>query len=216
MLREDDIGHKARFQSVPGGELWESLRSYPPQWRVHLQVSARHPGSGLRVHSSWDRASWAVVVFSSPERLAEVTANGPAAFSSARATGWSGMRTPRVGCGERISGIFGWRGTTRVSAPGQCFSAKAIAAWLGFVGHIIQLIDIAQQYGDWLPSLTHLDLEQFLDSWLQKSGGSQPVNRIGGEDDRASGSEDFQCCGDRVGADLRDEFCGKSSGLNHQ
>ena len=68
--------------------------------------------------------SSADVAFGWPEIFAEVTASGPAFLSNPSAIKWSGIRTPIVAEGDRISGRDGCRGTTSVKGPGQKRSAR--------------------------------------------------------------------------------------------
>lgn len=78
----------------------------------------------LMLPSNWVNTSWALVAAVWPEIFAEDTARGPVNRISARANGWSGIRNPMVGRGERFSGKDGCRETTRVIAPGQKRDAR--------------------------------------------------------------------------------------------
>src|SRR3990170_17133 len=73
---------------------------------------------------NWSSTSLAVSGFCIPERLADVTAIGPAALSNLSATGCSGIRTPMVVDLDTASGMPGSLGTTIVNGPGQKCNAS--------------------------------------------------------------------------------------------
>ena len=73
--------------------------------------------------NAW-RAAAIVVLAGSPWRFADVHVIGPTSWARARATGWSGTRTPtvplspRIGAGNR-SRALGEAGSSTVTGPGK-------------------------------------------------------------------------------------------------
>ncbi len=111
---------------------------------------------------NWAYTSAALRTLGWPERLAEVTARGPVRCKSARATGWSGIRTPTVGSGERLAGNAGCAGTTRVSGPGQKRCASRAATCVQLQGYLGQVSLASNQHGNGLGRLTAFNLVELL------------------------------------------------------
>ena len=147
--------------------------------------------SGIRP-LSWAKTSSAVDGLCPPEMLAEVTAIGPAARSRARATSWSGTRTPTVDVAETASGrvwLFG-------DDAGQRSRPEAGGEFVGGLwdvdSNFFQIICIGNQNGDRLFDGTVFGNVDRLDRPAIECQTADAVNRVGGERDKTAGLQDVK------------------------
>ncbi len=132
---------------------------------------------------------------------------GPASRSRARATSWSGTRTPTVDVAETASGRDGFFGTRTVSGPGQ----KRAISLAGIHGDFFATCSRCPQHlrsrRDCFFDRPILGRVNRFDCLLVECKRTDAIDGIGWESDQPAVTQDFKGAGDRLGRICRKDFC---------
>ena len=144
--------------------------------------------NGMRP-SNCASTSAAVRALGCPDKLAEVTARGPVRRSSASATGWSGMRTPTVGSGDKLAGQRRVGRDDQGQRPGPEGAGQAGGQVAERSSHLRQVGLIPEQHGNRLGGVTPFNDVKLINCRRICQHGPQTIHRIGGEGDQLAGAQ---------------------------